>query len=298
MLASLRQSRFPTAVTDPEVRRFESQGYLAYEGLLNPQEVAEATQALSQVIQAAHTEALRGDQDIRVEAGDSARSNYAGYSLKSVSGSFLLRFQAGTTPMEMPTAEAELLVRVLYGFCRQHPMFQKVVAHPRIMAVVESLVGSGALLFQDMAMIKPRRIGSEKPWHQDDAYFSYAPLDQIVGVWIALDDTTVANGCMHVLPGDHLRGGLKHYNSAVDCEIVPDRLEKDRAVPIELAAGGVLFFSGLLPHQTPPNTSDRRRRALQFHYRGAATQQLDKLSYDAVYQDPDGTPASCKAAAD
>ena len=68
------------------------------------------------------------------------------------------------------------------------------------------------------------------------------------------------------------------------------------AVPVELRAGGALFFAGMLPHMTPPNTSPDRRRALQFHYRSATSQIVNQAEYDRVYAEADGTPASCAAA--
>ncbi|WP_269542094.1 phytanoyl-CoA dioxygenase family protein [Cerasicoccus fimbriatus] len=40
-------------------------------------------------------------------------------------------------------------------------------------------------------------MGREKPWHQDKAYFDFPLNDRVVGVWIALGEATVANGCMH-----------------------------------------------------------------------------------------------------
>jgi hypothetical protein len=52
----------------------------------------------------------------------------------------------------------------------------------------------------------------------------------------------------------------------------------------------------MLPHETPPNRSPHRRRALQFHFRGAGTRVIDEEAYDRLFVDRDGTPASCRAA--
>jgi len=68
------------------------------------------------------------------------------------------------------------------------------------------------------------------------------------------------------------------------------------AIPIPIPAGGALFFYGMLPHETPPNRSALRRRAMQFHYRGRDTQMVDRETYDKVFAEADGTPASCAAA--
>ena len=151
------------------------------------------------------------------------------------------------------------------------------------------------VLKADIALSKPPFIGSEKPWHQDNAYFNWLPLGLVGTVWIALDDATVENGCMHVLPGRHRLDALKHYHT-IDCEILPDRFDRSAAVPVELPAGGAMWFSAMLPHQTPPNRSDQRRRALQFQFRGVETRAVSKEEFGKVFAEADGTPASCALA--
>ena len=55
------------------------------------------------------------------------------------------------------------------------------------MGVVRRIIGEEPMLFQDMALLKPPRVGREKPWHQDHAYFDLELRTRVVGVWIALD---------------------------------------------------------------------------------------------------------------
>src|SRR5690606_5908588 len=105
----------------------------------------------------------------------------------------------------------------------------------------------------------------------------------------------VENGCMHVIPGGHKLGGFKHHHGT-DCEIDPELLDVEKAVAVPIPAGGAMFFYGMLPHETPPNHSASRRRALQFHYRGANTRIIDEEAYDKVFIDRNGAPASCRAA--
>jgi phytanoyl-CoA hydroxylase len=78
---------------------------------------------------------------------------------------------------------------------------------------------------------------------------------------------------------------------------VPDRLEvEEPVVPVELPGGGAMFFSGMLPHQTPPNSSPDRRRAVQFHYRAASSTVVETEKYFQLFAERDGTPATCAAA--
>lgn len=169
----------------------------------------------------------------------------------------------------LPTLSAEQrqdVVRKLWHFVDFDARLKAISHHPEMLAVITSLLGGRApFMFQDMALIKPPRLGREKPWHQDKAYFDY-PLDTpVVGVWIALDEATVENGCMQLLPGRHKEGPILHFNRR-DWQICDDQIEGTPSVAAPLAPGGLLFFDGLLPHGTPHNSSPRRRRALQYHY--------------------------------
>jgi phytanoyl-CoA hydroxylase len=147
-----------------------------------------------------------------------------------------------------------------------HDIRLAALAHaPAILAVVEALLGDEPRLFQDMALLKPPGGGREKPWHQDNAYFHLVPGTPIVGVWIALDDASLDNGCMRVIPGSHQDGPVRHAFLR-DLQICDGEVPVDRGVAVPLPAGGLMFFDGLLQHGTPANLSTARRRAVQFHY--------------------------------
>jgi len=125
-----------------------------------------------------------------------------------------------------------------------------------------------------MALIKPPDGGSEKPWHQDKAYFDVALDAPVVGVWIALDEATAENGCMHVVPGSHRGGPVVHFDRR-DWQICDTDVQVDEDVMVPLAPGGALLFDGLVHHGTPPNRSEARRRALQFHYTAADAEWVE-----------------------
>ena len=280
----------PTQLCADDIEQFNQTGYLAFRDALTPQELEAARGAISELVQRlVRSQSITRKGPFWIAQGDD----------------FGVQFEAGYEPASNEAheadagedmAEVELKVRKLMWFCGQHPHFGYLSAeHPRLRGVLQSLIGQSPIFFQDMALIKPPHIGSEKPWHQDNAYFAVAPLEAVVGIWIALDDATTENGCMHVLPGGQRRGALKHFHGR-DCEIVADRIEPSQAVPVELPAGGALFFAGMLPHQTPPNASPHRRRALQFHYRAASSRIVERDEYDHLYAEADGTPASCAAA--
>ena len=155
--------------------------------------------------------------------------------------------------------------RKFMSFVRHDDRLAALADDPAVLAVVATLLGDRPILFQDMALLKPPGGGREKPWHQDNAYFHLVPGTPIVGVWIALDEATLDNGCMRVIPGSHREGPVRHAFLR-DLQICDGEVPVERGVGVPLPAGGLMFFDGLLQHGTPANLSGSRRRAVQFHY--------------------------------
>jgi phytanoyl-CoA hydroxylase len=169
----------------------------------------------------------------------------------------------------LPTLSADQrqdAVRKLWYFVNFDERLKALSHHPKLLAVVQQLIGGRTpFMFQDMALVKPPRLGREKPWHQDHAYFDYPLGTPVVGVWIALDEATVENGCMQFLPGRHREGPKIHFQRR-DWQICDTEMMGAKSVAAPLQPGGLLLFDGLLPHGTPHNSSPKRRRALQYHY--------------------------------
>ncbi len=164
-------------------------------------------------------------------------------------------------------------VRKISNFVEYDARLKALAYHPQLLAVLRQLLGDEPILFQDMGLIKPPRLGREKPWHQDLSYFNYEPTGKVVGVWIALDEATIANGCMQLLPGLHKDGPIVHWKRR-DWQMCDNEVLGRTSVAVPLKPGGLLLFDGLLPHGTPHNSSGKRRRALQFHYAGVSIEKI------------------------
>lgn len=158
----------------------------------------------------------------------------------------------------------ELGVRKLFRMTRHNELFRSLAHHPGMVGIAVELLGPDVVLFQSMLLMKPPRFGGQKVWHQDNAYFRLEPND-VFGFWIALDDADVENGCMHVIPGSH-REGIGEHGGVADDYGLSSAPTADDAVACVMKTGDALVFHGETYHYTPPNTTDRRRRALQYHY--------------------------------
>ena len=179
-----------------------------------------------------------------------------------------ITFEAGAKAI-LPTLSVEQrqdAVRKVWFFVNHEARLKAISHHAKVLAAVRKLMGDREPeMFQDMCLVKPPRLGREKPWHQDHAYFDYPLGTPVVGTWIALDAATIENGCMQLLPGRHREGPIVHFQRR-DWQICDNVILGTRSVAAPLPPGGMLFFDGLLPHGTPHNASANRRRALQFHY--------------------------------
>lgn len=241
------------AVTDAHVAQFHEQGYLIVENAFTAQEVQIALDGLFHLLSGA-VEEFNGVQ----------------YELAS----------AGVAVEDLSVEEKQDYVRKFMSFVDYDERLNELAHHPLLLALVERLIGEAPFLFQSMALLKPPRLGRDKPWHQDAAYFQIELDAKVVGCWIALDEATIENGCMVIAPGSHLKGPVVHFRRR-DWQICDTDVDNSGAVAVPLKPGGLLIFQSLLHHGTPPNDSGLRRRALQFHYRPQSaplTSQEERLA--------------------
>lgn len=123
-------------------------------------------------------------------------------------------------------------------------------------------------MFRNSLLLKPPSVGSQKGWHQDSPYWPIEPME-LCSCWFPLDDATLENGCMVVLPGKQKAGPLPHVPVTDDFVIEPGAVEPSAAIAVPMQAGSGLFFHSLLPHYTAPNRSPHGRRAIVLSYMSA-----------------------------
>jgi len=251
------------SISGDGLRFYREHGYLSVAAAFSPAETSAALEGLTGLIMG-------------------ARPDFKGVVFESAAREIL------------PTLGAEQrqdAVRKLNGIVNFDSRLAALAHHPKLMSIVCALLGDEPVLFQDMALLKPPRLGREKPWHQDLSYFNYNPAAKVVGVWIALDEATVENGCMQILPGRHHDGPIVHFKRR-DWQICDTDILGKTSAAAPLKPGGLLLFDGLLPHGTPRNGSGRQRRALQFHYTGAKSEKIGATERMRIYGS-EGRDVSC-----
>ncbi len=148
------------------------------------------------------------------------------------------------------------------------PIFRAFSTSPEIRELVADLVIEKPLLLQSMYIFKQPKIGGEVTCHQDSTFLYTEPQD-IAGLWFALEDATIENGCLWALPGGH-ESGLKSRwvrgESGMTFEVFDSSpWPEQRLVPLEVPKGSLIILNGLLPHKSLANRSARSRHAYSLH---------------------------------
>jgi ectoine hydroxylase-related dioxygenase (phytanoyl-CoA dioxygenase family) len=236
-------------VSVEEYLRFQRDGYLVVRGLVAREEVEELLDYTDGVIDG---RIKVPGIDIPADMSEEERRNY-------------------WTRLHMPH--------------RSIAIHERFLLHPRIIDVLEALIGPDVLALQTMLFFKlPGQPG--QGYHQD-AYYIPAQPDTLCGAWLALDRATIENGCLWMAVGSQHEpiypdnDGVSQHGNRVLGDIQPIRgasnpdpnentlaqvASKYTEVPVEAEPGDVVFFGGHVIHRSEANVSDRPRRSFVGHY--------------------------------
>jgi ectoine hydroxylase-related dioxygenase (phytanoyl-CoA dioxygenase family) len=168
---------------------------------------------------------------------------------------------------------------------RHDPAYAAVLVDDGILEAVASLLGPAIRFWASKLNIKQAHGGQAVEWHQDWA-FGPATNDDQLTVGIALDDATIENGCLLVIPGSHRGPLLDHWRDGRFVGAVTDpSFAATGAVPLEVAAGGITLHHTRTIHGSAPNRSAGPRRLLLYSYAAADSWPLsgvrDRGAFDA-----------------
>src|SRR2546421_1294188 len=142
-----------------------------------------------------------------------------------------------------------------------------------VLDVVESLIGPDIALWSSHFISKPPGVGMRVPWHEDSAYWGQV-LDpmEVVTVWLAIDPSMPANGCMRVIPRTH-HHGYSEYEPVKDStkevfstEVKKGSFDESSAVDCVLEPNQCSLHHAKLIHGSNANTSAMRRCGYTMRY--------------------------------
>jgi ectoine hydroxylase-related dioxygenase (phytanoyl-CoA dioxygenase family) len=240
-VAETKRIEVPQPLSESDVQLFVEQGYLIVPNLIEPQELEELKQDLVKL----------------------ARGGYPCEGIK---------------PVEASLTDDEVLQRIL---CIHQPHYvskvmEKYVRHPKICGILSQITAAhlpywdgSVKCMQSMVFVKPPNFQGQA-WHQDEIYIPTRDRS-LIGAWIAIDDATLENGCLWVIPGSHRQGYLypqhDHGNpDEFDFAQESFGFDESQETPVEVKAGTLVFFNGYLLHRSRKNRSNIYRRVLVNHY--------------------------------
>lgn len=151
------------------------------------------------------------------------------------------------------------------------PWSYRLAAHPAILDPVEDIIGPDILVFASKFWMKEAGDGGFVTWHQDSAYFGVEPVE-LVSVWVALTDSSQANGCVRAIPGTHLGPTLRHVERKGDRNLlargqrIESGLDESAAVDFALRPGEFSMHDVHLVHGSRANEGAGPRYGLSFFY--------------------------------
>jgi hypothetical protein len=160
-----------------------------------------------------------------------------------------------------------------------------------VLDLVEPILGPDIALWSSHFLCKPSGNGKRVPWHEDSFYWR-GRLDpmEVCTVWLAIDPSIKANGCMNVIP-QTLKGYSEYENVAEPAknvfatEIKKTEMDPSRAVALELQPNHASLHDARLIHGSQPNTSTLRRCGYTMRYMSAATKFVveKQKAYHQIY---------------
>ena len=152
------------------------------------------------------------------------------------------------------------------------PVFARFSRSRKIKELAKAIGLEKSYLLQSMYIFKQPNIGGEVTCHQDSTFLYTEPID-IAGLWFALEDATIENGCLWAIPGGHRRGLKSRWRRTqekMEFEVFDNEpWPEDELIPLEVSKGTLIVLHGLLPHRSFENRSPRSRHAYTLHLIGA-----------------------------
>ena len=230
-MASGEDRTVKTEVTPEQVVQFQREGFLIIEGFLNNEEL----QAWRDVTEEAVQQRLSARDGLHNLDADDFYKNVFTQCLRLVD---------------------------------THAGMKKLLTDPRLGKLAATLSGvDGVRMWHDQALFK-QPYANQTAWHRDVPYWAFHSRKS-ASMWFALDDATLANGCLWYLPGTHLLGdyALTRIGSNMpdQFDAYPEWLEIE-AVPAPCPAGSVVIHNAMIAHGASANMTTGQRRAMTSVY--------------------------------
>uniref|UniRef100_A0A8D3CYR6 Phytanoyl-CoA dioxygenase domain-containing protein 1 n=1 Tax=Scophthalmus maximus TaxID=52904 RepID=A0A8D3CYR6_SCOMX len=248
-------------------------GYVVLDGLLTSQECDELRQRMAEIVEqmdvpehcrttfSTHPDEQlnkQGNADYFITSGDKIRFFFE-EGVFDDKGEFIIPKQRS-------------LNKVGHALHAYEPLYKKATHSPKVQGIAKKLGLLSPVILQSMYIFKQPGIGGEVRPHQDATFLYTEPLGRVMGVWIALEDATLNNGCLWFIPGSQNSGITQRMVRAPEGTFpLTDFIGKEKtydeqkfiAVPVK--KGSVVLIHGQVVHRSAENNSEDSRHVYTFH---------------------------------
>ncbi|EDQ87689.1 uncharacterized protein MONBRDRAFT_37877 [Monosiga brevicollis MX1] len=265
----------------PHQSKYDEQGFLLLPKFFTPREVGALRSEMDRLLAQAPTDPMHSTNALVLDA----QLTKLDYDKLDLSRRLGFHFDRGTPsvpgalPQHQPSREAPdtFIPRSIINVFYESDVLQRLVFHPRLVdQVLTPVLGEEIRFYNSRCFLKPPR-GLGTAWHRDIEFFDADP-NPIINVLVFLDDQTLENGCLRVIPRSHLsapRGRLDLQAEFPEL-LVSEQWEKGYSGPLpgEVAmacpAGSLLLVDHFTLHGSSDNMAASTRRMISLGYADVA----------------------------
>ena len=252
-------------LTSDQIARYHRDGFLALPDFKSPAEIAALRVRAMEMVddfdpQSSKTIFTTNDQIRTVDR----------YFLDSATrSSCFFEEEAFDAEGQLKQAKGLSINKIGHAMHDLDPVFDAFSRGPALAALARDVGLAEPQIWQSMYIFKQPGIGGEVGWHQDATFFDSTPVT-VTTFWFALEDARLDNGCLWVEVGGH-RGPMRERFVRSGDVVTMEKLnatpwpDSRSAAPLEVKAGTLVVFHGLLPHYSAPNRSAHSRHAYTLH---------------------------------
>ena len=276
MAPNERNGSLNVEISEDHVKTYQKDGFVVLKNFLTPEEVKDAMGEICQLTR-------KGIEELKGQKVKVFESQGSQYHMDSQDKSFLF-FEQGALDESgnLLVDQMRAVHKIGHAAHNYGPVAKSIVFSEKMKEAIKKITEqSNPVLTQSMYLVKQPKIGGKREIHQDESYLRTEPNGHVFGVWIALDDATLENGCLDFIPGSHTDprfnpltrfherqpGGPKDGLICVytgDAPYLHDDL-KDEFVRVPMKSGDVVILHGLTVHKSEANKSGNPRAAFTFH---------------------------------
>ncbi|KAI9080464.1 hypothetical protein K1719_037578 [Acacia pycnantha] len=250
-------------LTPDQLQFFNSQGYLVIESFASSDDIDAMMKRMEQILDefdCSSTASIFSTKNQQKRTDD-----YFYESVEKVSCFFEEKAFGDDGKLKQPKQLS--INKVGHALHELEPAFKKFSCSEKLSSLMSSLGYKRPVIMQSMYIFKQPGIGGEVVPHQDNS-FLYTEPPTCTGLWLALEDANITNGCLWAIPGSHKNGLVRRFlrdENGVKFDRPSPSYDQKDFVPLEVKAGSLVVIHGDLIHQSFENQSPKSRHAYSLH---------------------------------